>query len=569
MRRIFGFIIAVALMLAGCGGGGGGTTDTSSHATSGLTVSGHALAGAPMIGFVWLKDSTGETLGPEEIASDGSFSFNVNGLTAPFFLRAQGTVGGQGYDMYSVATGVGTANINPLTNVIVANVSRVDPSAAFNDPATYKDVINDAALAEAVADLQTFLHPLLAEHNATDVNPLTGAFVADHTGLDAVLDVVKIEVSNTGTVTVYDKTNNNAVVAEAEATSLTAPTDPLQTGEFATAEVITEIQAIAAMLADLATALNDPNRSYETLSPFFASNYGVDDGFTRDESIDEMLLYAPDNITSLTNLAIEFSGSVYNVHCTVFLADGSSEQVDFSLINEDGSWKFKGNGYVSEMSFQSQSIRSTSANGTVISESGFQFIIWDNGNNGIANAIVTGPGLPAEGVTLVIGAYEPIKLSPQATNSSIYGEFWVLSDSEIDEISDNSVYTVVVRDASSNIIETRTWKVAKAPYKSAERTESIFPTLGLTSHEISAANIGGTLSFTYAKPTAFTPASMKAGLNYWGDTSSPSVHKSLPVSGTTGSLITGTPPSTPHGAVFSLRTVDIYDRETAQWWWFQ
>lgn len=579
MKKIFGLFIAIVLMLAGCGGGGGNTSSGSSSggAGSGATVSGLALAGAPIIGYVMLKDSAGVTKGPSAIASDGSFSFDVDGLTPPFFLRAEGNVGGQGYDLYSVATGEGKANINPLTNVIVANTTGSDPAAVFTDPATHKNAVNDAALAQAVTDLQTFLQPLLAAHNATDVNPLTGAFAADHTGIDAVLDIVKVEVSNTGTVTVTDKTTNQ-VVAEAPADALAAPTDPLQTGEFAPAAVVTDIQAIAAVLADLATALNDPNRSYSSLSPFFATDlvYGIDNGMTRDQVINDWLMGVPDNITSITNLAIEFSGSDYNVYCTVFFADGSSERIDFFIMtNEGGSWKFKGNGYKTQLEFQVETLKSTKSSGTVVYESGFQLFLDDAGNNGIETTVVTGPGLPAGGVVLVKDANEPTRLLPQTPNSNIWNGFWKMTDSEIDAISDNSVYTIVSKDALNNVIETRTWKVQKRPYKQTEITDAIFPTFGgITSHAIGAANFPGTLSFTYAKPTAYTPVSMEAGMSGWGGTwgvdwGNSWVYKALNIGGTSEGLVNGTPPFSPvQGASFQLRAWDIYGRRTGQWWWF-
>lgn len=578
MKKIFGLFIAIVLMLAGCGGGGGNTSSGSSSggAGSGATVSGLALAGAPIIGYVMLKDSAGVTKGPSAIASDGSFSFDVDGLTPPFFLRAEGNVGGQGYDLYSVATGEGKANINPLTNVIVANTTGSDPAAVFTDPATHKNAVNDAALAQAVTDLQTFLQPLLAAHNATDVNPLTGAFAADHTGIDAVLDIVKVEVSNTGTVTVTDKTTNQ-VVAEAATTALATPTDPLVNGEFAPAEVVTDIQSIGAVLSQVATVLSGPNRSYETLSAFFASDavYGVNDGYTREEAINDWLINAPNDINSITNLAIEFSGSDYKVSCTVFYSTGSSAQVDFVMTNEGGSWKFKGNGYKTQLEFQVETIKSTKSNGTVDYESGFQLYLDDAGNNGIETAVVAGPGLPAGGVVLVKDANEPTRLLPQTPNSNIWNGFWKMTDAEIDEVSDGSVYTIVSKDASNNVLETRTWKVLKRPYKSTEIIAGLFPTFaGINSHAMGAANIPGTLSFTYAKPAAFTPTAMEAEMSYWGGTwgvdwSSAWVFKDLNPTSTSGSIITGTPSFSPvSGAAFQLRAWDVYDREIAQWWWF-
>lgn len=103
-------LLTVVIALAGCGAGGSSSTNgTTSPVTENPSptpeppvvtkkVSGVAAAGAPMIGRAYLKDSSNPAiiLGPTEIAADGSFSFDVTNLTAPFYLQAEGTVGGAG-----------------------------------------------------------------------------------------------------------------------------------------------------------------------------------------------------------------------------------------------------------------------------------------------------------------------------------------------------------------------------------------------------------------------------------------------------------------------------------------
>lgn len=575
MKKILSLIIAVLFLAAGCGGGGGTTSGSTTP-----TVSGLALAGAPIIGFVYLKDSaaTPATLGPQNIASDGSFTFDVTGLTPPFFMRAEGTVGGQSYDLYSVATGEGRANINPLTNVILADTAGVnDPATAFNDPATYRNSITQAALAQAVTDLQTFLAPLLEQQNASSVNPLTGTFAADHTGIDAILDIVSVEISNTGTITVIDKTTQTTI-AETTTSNVAAPTNPVVVDELPPATVVTDIQAIGTALSNLGTALNNPNRSFDTLSPLFATNYGINDGLDRTQEINNWLMDSPSNISSISNLALEFSGSDYIITFTAFFADGTSEVVDegFIMTNEGGTWKLKGNGYMSDLdSFAVRTLKSTTMHDTVYFESGFQMILDDAGNNGFETAVVTGPGLPAQGITLVKSSNEPLRLIPSAPNSSIYNEFWNMTDSELDQVLDNSVYTIVIKDASNNTIETRQWKVKKRPYKSTELTSGMFPTFsGITSHDIATVTFPGTITFTYAKPTDFTVTWMDVEMSYWGGTwgvdwGSGWTDNELSVNGTSGSIILGNPPFSPvQGGVFQIHASDIYNRETGVWWWY-
>ena len=94
-------------IIAGCGSGGG---------TTAPTVSGVAATGAPMSGTAYLKDSAGN---PEMSTSinpqTGAFAFNVSGKTPPFLVRAG--------SLYSMSGGPGMANINPLSNLMVANMA--------------------------------------------------------------------------------------------------------------------------------------------------------------------------------------------------------------------------------------------------------------------------------------------------------------------------------------------------------------------------------------------------------------------------------------------------------------
>jgi hypothetical protein len=105
--------IAVLSSLAGCGGGGGG--DDAAPAN---TVSGIVSAGAVLSGTVYLTDSSSQ---PKSlftaIAADGSYSFDVTGMTKPYLLKAFGTASGQYYTLYALAADKGTTNINQSTRI--------------------------------------------------------------------------------------------------------------------------------------------------------------------------------------------------------------------------------------------------------------------------------------------------------------------------------------------------------------------------------------------------------------------------------------------------------------------
>lgn len=234
-RRCLFSIAVVALgvfvlILVGCGGGGGEAVAPSSSFVSGV-----AAAGAPIIGNANLKDSANQIIGPVPIGADGSFLFNVTGLTPPFYLRAEGYVGSPDnrYSLFSATISNGTANINPLTNLIVAAAAGgIDPASVYGDPASHP--ITQITLATATTELQVMLQPLLADYQAENVNPISDSFTADHTKLDKVFDLTAFTVESSGSaaprVVVTDNSTGQKI-SEASTGNLKNPTMPLPSQE--------------------------------------------------------------------------------------------------------------------------------------------------------------------------------------------------------------------------------------------------------------------------------------------------------------------------------------------------
>ncbi len=204
MRRRSGawlfLAMALGMMVAGCGAG---------VVSSAPTVSGVAAAGAPLSGTVYLKDSSNpahELSAPA--AADGSFSFNVSGLTPPFLLKAAGNANGSDYAYYSFAAAAGVANVNPLSHLAVAEANSSDDLAslyAAPDPARMQSI--RSALDNVVGSLRTVFRPTLVRFGADGVNFITDGYAANHKGLDLMLDLIAISVSN-GEVTVTDRTTD-------------------------------------------------------------------------------------------------------------------------------------------------------------------------------------------------------------------------------------------------------------------------------------------------------------------------------------------------------------------------
>jgi hypothetical protein len=181
-------LAVVVFTLYGCGGGGG---DTSTS-----TVSGVAASGAPMSGTAFLKDSANNPEMSTSInAQSGAFSFDVSGKTAPFMLRA-GT-------LYSMSSGPGTSNINPLTHLMVADAAGFanmsDMNAFYNNPNGTQMSTISGNIGTARLHMQQTMAPLLNAYGVANVDPITGSIIIGQ-GMDRMFDDVKLSINASGTV---------------------------------------------------------------------------------------------------------------------------------------------------------------------------------------------------------------------------------------------------------------------------------------------------------------------------------------------------------------------------------
>ncbi|HET8870808.1 MAG TPA: hypothetical protein VFM48_10200 [Aquabacterium sp.] len=179
-------------ILAACGGGSGGSS--SSGASS--TMSGTVAVGAPMSNAtITIKGANGVTVSTTA-ATDGSYSgVDLSTLTAPYRIEACGVVDGSQACYYSMVSGSGTANVTPLTNAALALTVGGDASQAFTD-ANGPDA---STLESKLSSLKTALAPVLTAAGLPAGTDLaTTPFTADRTGMDKVLDAVKISTGKTG-----------------------------------------------------------------------------------------------------------------------------------------------------------------------------------------------------------------------------------------------------------------------------------------------------------------------------------------------------------------------------------
>lgn len=204
-----GLAAAVALSLAACGGGGDGgsasgpgagttlpvTEPVATQATlSGVAATGAAFAGAT----VTVTDQTGTTVCTTQTDDKGAYSCTLPlGTKAPLVIKAIRDE----LSFYSTtaSAGSGTANVTPLTTIVVSQLAPDgNPASLAGAIVTKPDTVTAATIQAEASELLTALQPLLSALNVT-IDPMSGVFAADGTGQDKVLDAISVSVRPDGT----------------------------------------------------------------------------------------------------------------------------------------------------------------------------------------------------------------------------------------------------------------------------------------------------------------------------------------------------------------------------------
>ena len=179
--------LVLALAFSGCGGGSSSPTPT---------VSGVAAGGAPMSGTAFLKDAgNNPEISTGINAQNGSFSFDVSGRTAPFMLRTG--------SLYSMSGGPGIANINPLSNLMVAdmghfgNISSMNSFYQHSNGTTLRTMFNNFSTARF--NIRLKMGPLFTTYGVTNADPMSAPYTIGQ-GLDKMFDDVKMVIQADGSL---------------------------------------------------------------------------------------------------------------------------------------------------------------------------------------------------------------------------------------------------------------------------------------------------------------------------------------------------------------------------------
>ena len=187
--------IALTFGLTGCGGGDDSPAPSATAAN--VTLSGVAATGAPIANAqVKAVNAKGQSVTTNS-AADGSFSISIAD-SAPYALSV---TDGSGKVWYSYAPAGGSVNITPLSTLALAKAFGNQPLSQLVDgwATTRLDAATVLAAAKTLnANFQALLQAQGVDYSSFNV--FSSAFSANHSGFDAVLDVMRLQFSCTGSV---------------------------------------------------------------------------------------------------------------------------------------------------------------------------------------------------------------------------------------------------------------------------------------------------------------------------------------------------------------------------------
>jgi hypothetical protein len=466
-------------------------------------ISGTAAAGAAIIGTATIKDSSSPAkLKSVTIAADGKYSIDVSGLTHPFALRADGSVGGREYHLYSAATSTdinGTINITPLTDLILANLAG-DIAANYYNGGNFSG-ITKAALDNQIATLTAELMPILTSLGMDNsINLLRTSFNSDHTGMDAVMDVLKVSVDNTTKIaTILNVINGSSITQNVVTNEITGTLD--NTG---VADGVTTLQqinnAFTAWSNLYATSLPTPAQ-IGALGLFDNTNF-LSSGQSYNEFLTDVTTNGKVGL-KFTNIALVSAGTDNMViHFTVMVG---------SLINADEQWLFKkdattgrylawGNRRHLGVWLESKATYEPNAPAGQQFKTGINEDIQDPhlflSGNGVA--VITGPGGVNETYVYDISRHTFRNLVGND------GNLIPLNDSQIALIPDvNATYTINLYDNTAGAMtlkETYTETIPKRPVLNSALSAASFPTFTIRTPTTLVGFTGGTVSATWTMP---------------------------------------------------------------------
>ncbi len=570
------FSLIATLILAGCGGGSGSHDNPGNH-----TITGTAAAGAPVVGYVSVTDSSHNAQPVKTnipIEANGKYSVDVTGLTPPFAFVATGTVGGNQITLYSAATSAdvgGTINITPFTDLIIRNIAATVTDTYLNaymsNPANVANLTTAQIDAQRKALTDKLALALTAMGVDSSIDLLRAAFSADSTGLDRFMDVVKVDTTNPAAVTItniLDAANTLVIDTTASATALASTGSLSTTGMQTTAttpfdKMLAGITAFASKFATGLPSASDPSLTMMLNGAFLQQGLNGSawlNQITTDPTMIGITFknLVVDSIDPATNIAV--------IHFTVFDKTGTMQGVvntQMKLHVPSGYWLLYGDQHYVNVNIQTYAFKgvcnpnSTSClsalpnlNSSPEYHTGLYMNIDNQALQPIGHTEITGPGLPVGGLSLTQNPGETFSRittvnsipCDNLVNFQCNLDYWPMLDIDIAAVTPNSVYTVKVFDATNTtVIDTFTKVVRAAPVLNSSLPSLSYPAV---TNMVNLVGIGATtLTPSWSIPAGLTPGMV--GIYLWQPSTSAnlSIWKDLSGSSGTSTFVVTAPPT--------------------------
>ena len=311
---LVGTVLAVSLITA-CGGGGGGSTATPA-ATS---LTGTAAVGAAM-GNATIKLTDGDGQSSQATSdSNGLYTFaDISKFKAPVLVSATGTLMGVQKTYASLVTAVNaggsnTANVNPITDMIVLQATGQSNAGLEGSPALIKaiDITKvKSSTDNVVAALSSVLNGIKSG-SSSGYNPITSTAPADGTNpYDKVLDLVSVgsssQVSGSTTtfnITLTDKSGTNGTITIATGSPPPTPLPAIPTA--ISALPIDKIPALLTSTTQIATSAS--SLTVSTFGNLFSDSF-LNKGASKTQHVAQLT----DSLNSKYMLGYKASNPVVN-----------------------------------------------------------------------------------------------------------------------------------------------------------------------------------------------------------------------------------------------------------------
>ncbi len=430
------------------------------------SLSGVAAGGAPLIGNVEITDALGAKRGAT-IEANGHYAVNVQGMTGPFVLKASGMLGARWETYYSagLASDVGAIlNITPLTDVMVSSIAGT-VGDKFNTATRISELITDVNLKKLQAALTAKFLPIFSKLNMEEgLDLLRSVYVADHTKLDALFDLVRFEkIQSSNLIVVKDAVNGCILTI----LNVTQPMDALPIAsdrvDCINPNALDDIQLIFQLIQNINNLFANQlptvqqmkdSGLFDTTSGFLLEGGNFDQFASEVTSQSAIVGWKISGIT----VQLASNGAQAKVSSKVSLANGYASPTisPLTFVKRQGRWLWQGDGTTARIAVTADATLTTTSSNVI--ETGITFDIdpglYNEGKSSsqqIQTATVTGPGLLSPLVlTTSSGGWMALANGGNFVSGCSNGQFTNCLD--VANITENSPYTIVLKNASGTVL---------------------------------------------------------------------------------------------------------------------